>query len=285
MVPITVQWRRILLVIYCEFCGVFALRVNMNDAGLVTIPMDLNPSVNILDLDGNAITAISENCLSNYRELQTLYLRWNEIRFIHDLAFVYNTKLRHMSLSENRHLTPGQWFISLRSTLYSLGVSHIMIETLEDIGIRHFVHLKHLYATVHCDQETILNVTCLSSGLRTLSIRAAGLTNISSVTHLRQLTELSLVGNNLVTIPDLSNYPLEQMLLAGNQRRCDYNLCWLILWNFFYSPINIDGSFVCASPEVLDGREVMDIKPTTLGCFRGKLSVRVKFNRNNNFSW
>ena len=282
---ITLQWKCILFVIYYLFCDVFALRINMDDAGLVDIPVDLNPSVNLLKLDDNAITAISETCLSRYTELQILYLRRNEISFIHHLAFVNNTKLKTVSLLGNTHLRPGQWFLPLRSTLYGLGVSNIVIETLEDIVIRDFVHLKHIYATVHCDQETVLNVTCLSSGLRTLSIREAGLTNISSVTHLRQLTKLSLVGNYLVTIPDLSNYPLEQMLLAGNQWRCDYNLCWLIQWNFFYSPIDIDGSFVCASPEALDGSEVMGVKPTTLGCYRGKLSVRSKFNRSNNLNW
>ena len=271
MIPVTLHWTNILLMIsYMGFCGVFALKIEMENIGLVAIPLDLDPSVVYLNLDRNHITAISESSLSNYTELQIFFIRQNDISYIHRLAFVHNTKLSRLSVVSNTHLVPGEWLIPLRSTLNAFGVARIEIESLEDIGIRDFRHLRYIFATVHCDRETILNVTCLSTELASLSIRDAGLTNISSVTHLKRLTVINFSGNNLNTIPDLFNHSLDRIGLEGNHLRCDYDLCWLRLWNFVNRTIDIDGSFVCASPDELDGQEVMSVNPANFGCFRGE---------------
>ena len=126
MIPVTLHWTSILLMIsYMGFCGVFALNIEMDNIGLVAIPMDLDPSVVYLNLDTNHITAISELSLSNYTELQTFFIRRNDISYIHRLAFVHNTKLSRLSVVSNTHLLPGEWLIPLRSTLNVFGVARI----------------------------------------------------------------------------------------------------------------------------------------------------------------
>ena len=262
----------LILSLYICIHTVIALDIDLQNQGLEVIPADLNTSVENLNLDDNVITSIEERSLANYSGLRQLSIRRNRIRYIHHLAFIYNIRLNGLMIPWNMDLVPGEWLTPVRPTLEQISVSGIAMETLEDMKVWEFTNLLHIHATVHCDRGVVLNVTCLPPRLRLLGLWCNHLTDVSNVLRLTELRQLYLYHNNLVTMPDLFDFPLRAIDLRGNRWRCDYDMCWLRMWNYFHSTNAIISPVVCASPVELMGIDIMDINPARMRCFEGYLN-------------
>ena len=263
------------LILYIGIHNVIALDIDLQHHGLEAIPLDLNTSVGNLNLRDNLITSVEEMSLSNYIQLWRLDIRRNRIHFIHHLAFVHNKRLSSLVVSWNTELAPGEWLTPVRPILREIVVTGIIMDTLEDIRIQEFTNLLKIYASVHCDHGTVLNVKCLPLGLISLGVGLAHLTDVSHLLRLTHLECLYLNHNCLITMPDLFTYPLGIIELNDNQWRCDYDICWLRMWNYFNAPVTVTYPIVCASPVELEGRDIMHTNPAKMGCFEGDLDDTV----------
>ena len=83
---------------------------------------------------------------------------------------------------------------------------------------------------------------------------------------------LYLHDNMFTTPPDLNDMTSASLTLRGNPLLCDQSLCWLRMWSFIKDLPTLD-DFSCSSPAALNGLLVMEMHPTELGCFTGKLKT------------
>ncbi|XP_066298012.1 leucine-rich repeat-containing protein 15-like [Branchiostoma lanceolatum] len=98
--------------------------------GLTSVPQDLPTNITTLDLQGNAITNLSQSDFSRYRNLRTLYLIYNQISTIHNKVFHNLISLTVLYLNENQLTTlPADIFEGL-GNLRDLSLSQNQITNL-----------------------------------------------------------------------------------------------------------------------------------------------------------
>ncbi|CAC5366357.1 TLR3 [Mytilus coruscus] len=69
--------------------------------GLTFIPQDLPGDIKVLDMNSNLLTMIGKNTFVNYKNLQALFLRQNQLRFLSNKSFHGLHKLTILDMSQN----------------------------------------------------------------------------------------------------------------------------------------------------------------------------------------
>ncbi|KAI8515336.1 Calcium-independent phospholipase A2-gamma [Branchiostoma belcheri] len=163
-----------------DYCGCSSTTsCNCVGLGLTSIPQNLQPSVNSLDLTNNQITTLSQPQLSRYRNLRTLNLVRNHISVINNRAFYYQTSLNSLDLQRNQ-------LTSLRADMFE-GLSNL--ETLD------------LY--YNCIRSLEAETFSPTPQLQTLNLSANNLTSLPPglFDGLNQLQTLNIYENYIKIIP------------------------------------------------------------------------------------
>ena len=115
---------------------------------------------------------------------------------------------------------------------------------------------------------SIQNVTGLTA-VRLFDLASNKLTDIPNLSFMGKLETLRLHANQLSSVPDMYDLPLEYLTMAGNPVVCNKALCWVRMWPWMKaSPVPEDEP-VCAGPDELAGVKLMEVDPTVMECFQG----------------
>ena len=109
------------------------------------------------------------------------------------------------------------------------------------------------------------------SSLKKLSFPFGHVTHVPDLSHLVSLETLFVQENALITLPDMYDLSIMNINVANNSLVCDKMLCWIRMWDYVKSPLNvpIHKKGKCAEPTYLRGF-LMDVHPVDLGCYEGK---------------
>ena len=99
------------------------------------------------------------------------------------------------------------------------------------------------------------------------------LTSLPDISFMADLETLLINNNQLNTIPDLYDTSLTILEMASNPLECNQSLCWIRMWwPWMRSGMLVWDKPKCASPSTVQGKELMDLRPTYLQCYKGKLN-------------
>uniref|UniRef100_A0A8C5MMK3 Uncharacterized protein n=1 Tax=Leptobrachium leishanense TaxID=445787 RepID=A0A8C5MMK3_9ANUR len=170
--------------------------------GLRSIPQDLPPSADSLNLEGNQLRVLLFNAFKRVPLLQYLWINQNNLTFLYPGSFISLNNLRELNLSKNPRLTylHAHTFRGLLN-LVSMDVSHCNIFEIHPLVFSHVVSLETLdlgFNKIHYIPEALRklhNMTKLS--LENNQIEAIG-KNSFKTQHMLQ--ELSLRRNQIWVI-------------------------------------------------------------------------------------
>ncbi|XP_019629504.1 PREDICTED: leucine-rich repeat-containing protein 15-like [Branchiostoma belcheri] len=220
-------------------------KCDCSNSGLSSVPQDLPTTITKLDLEGNAITALSQSDFSRYRSLTTLELQANQISMIHNKTFHNLTSLTHLNLGDN-HLTnlttdmfaglSNLWYLTLHNNqLTSLPAGIFAgLGNLREVWLQHnqltnlptdifagLANLKDLQLTSNKLTNLPTDIFAGLGILRLLWLSDNKLTSLPNdiFAGLANLKDLRLSSNKLTSLPDdifvgLGN--LEKLYLNGN---------------------------------------------------------------------
>lgn len=162
-------------------------------------------SVEILNLSGNEITTVDNECLMDYKDMIKLSLARNSIHTIEFFAFESLIKLNYLDLSDNRLEV----------------IDNRILETNEKLT---FLDLSKNKFMLVDDKPLIM-----SSKLEFLSLRNSHLSHVyeSFFSELPSLVDLDLSNNLLITLITASFEPLENLQyinLEYNRFACDFRI-------------------------------------------------------------
>ena len=98
------------------------------------------------------------------------------------------------------------------------------------------------------------------------------LERLPDIGFMLQLSELKVPYNNLASLPDLYHLPLRILLLTGNPLSCNKSLCWVRMWPWT-KELPVLGEPSCEEPTALRGVKLMDVHPTLMHCYEGKIEL------------
>ncbi|XP_019620508.1 PREDICTED: slit homolog 2 protein-like [Branchiostoma belcheri] len=218
-----------------------------SNRGLTSVPQDLPTYISWLDLEGNAITDISQSDFSRYRSLKTLDLPSNQISIIQNKTFHYLTSLTLLYL-ENNHLTrlPADIFEGL-GNLESLWLDNNNISTITADTFGNLLELQTLKLS--------------GNNISTFPVEALSNLNTSV------LSDLRLDSNKLETLTSMAYDILASIStvnISNNPWQCDCRM----------APFKqrMNGSYPfedqtrCAGPANLTGHLLRDVNPEDLIC-------------------
>ena len=130
-------------------------------------------------------------------------------------------------------------------------------------------NLQHI-SIVACNIQEIPPENIQNMNIISLNIGRNRLTSIPDYDAYPYIANLGINNNRLTTIPDFYNTTLTKLSLSDNPLVCDNALCWIRMrpW-FFDSPILTDTP-ICASPAIVTGTPLMEVRPVHMECFKGK---------------
>ena len=139
-------------------------------------------SVEILNLSGNEITTIDNDCFIGFTDLVKLSLARNSIHTIELFAFEALTKLNFLDLSDNRLEVIDNRILEMNFQLTVLDLSRnkfmllddrplIISETLEFLSLRNS-HLSHVYDSTLSEISNLVDLDISNNLLNTLMISA-----------------------------------------------------------------------------------------------------------------
>ena len=122
----------------------------------------------------------------------------------------------------------------------------------------------------NCGMHTISiqNVTGLTE-VRVFDLTSNKLTDIPNLSFMGKLETLKLRANQLSSVPDMYDLPLESLTMADNPLVCNKALCWVRMWPWMKASSVPEDEPVCAGPDELAGVKLMDVDPTFMECFQG----------------
>lgn len=176
-----------------------------SDANLATAYTNVARSVEILNLSGNDITTIDNQCLAGFEDLKKLSLARNSIHTIDLFAFEQLDKLNFLDLSDNRL---EEFDNRLLEACVKL--------TILDLSKNKFMNLQ--------DRPLII-----SHNLEFLSLRNSHLSHVydSHLSELPALVDLDLSNNLLITLVSSafeSLHHLQFINLEYNRFSCDLRI-------------------------------------------------------------
>lgn len=243
----------------------------LNGNNLTIFPSPLPPSVQIVCIDKNAITTISNHDFASLSKLQLLSLKGNKISSLSPYTFSSLGSLQKLYLSSNllAELKDGT-FSGLRNlTILDVGRNPIMhIATRFAAGLQ---SLEELDLSFVEDTEPILQGNFFRDipFMKKLDLRFSPslakniMGSKETVQSLYNLQTLNLMDNQLETLElDLPRYfpHLQVIQLSQNPWRCDLKLKWLQDWIQRQRSLFADAeNIVCFSPEHLQGLAIADL--------------------------
>ncbi|XP_019391776.1 PREDICTED: leucine-rich repeat-containing protein 32-like [Crocodylus porosus] len=120
-------------------------QVSCQGLGLHTFPEELGPGVKQLDLSNNFIHNLTETCTSQFRQLEHLNIRFNQLETVSEMALAHLTHLHTLLLAANNldrnYFSNGRAFRWLRS-LETLDLSANNLDS--DMAAWYFSNLTSL---------------------------------------------------------------------------------------------------------------------------------------------
>ncbi|XP_054263914.1 phospholipase A2 inhibitor beta-like [Macrosteles quadrilineatus] len=227
------------------------VKVNCQSKSLTSLPTNLSKQTELLNLNGNKLTALPAESFSDLTELKNLRLRFNDIATVHKDAFKTLKHLRVLMLDYNQ-------IPSLHSDTFKFN------EALEIISLSNNPLVK-------LEDGLFSNKPELAS----VEVENCGLTYIGTKTfdNVPNLYYLYLNGNKLVNVDFSTLMPLRslRMILDRNPWKCDCKLRSLRDWMF--KEVHASGiewykehSPSCAEPAKLANKTWLDIKSEEFVC-------------------
>ncbi|XP_033175696.1 leucine-rich repeat-containing protein 24 isoform X2 [Bombus impatiens] len=220
------------------------------NASLTSLPANLDPDMQVLDLSGNKIPALQSEIFkrSGLVNLQRVFLRNAGIYKIHADSFRDMRILVEIDLSDNHveMLEPDTFLGNERLRILILSGN-----PLGKLRSHQFPILQHL---------------------RNLELQRCSLSEIhgEAFVHLTGLESLRLDHNELeyLDVSVISSLPrLKTLTLDGNQWSCDCRLRDFRIWLIPSRPSKLYSvPQVCSSPMRLEGRKWEDVKPAEFAC-------------------
>ncbi|XP_071871650.1 uncharacterized protein isoform X1 [Bombus fervidus] len=220
------------------------------NASLTSLPANLDPDMQVLDLSGNKIPALQSEIFkrSGLVNLQRVFLRNAGIYKIHADSFRDMRILVEIDLSDNHveMLEPDTFLGNERLRILILSGN-----PLGKLRSHQFPILQHL---------------------RNLELQRCSLSEIhgEAFVHLTGLESLRLDHNELeyLDVSVISSLPrLKTLTLDGNQWSCDCRLRDFRIWLIPSRPSKLYSvPQVCSSPMRLEGRKWEDVKPVEFAC-------------------
>lgn len=176
-----------------------------SDQNLASPYTNVATSVEILNLSGNEITTIDNECLEDYDDLIKLSLARNSVHTIDLFAFERLEKLNYLDLSDNRLEVIDQRILERNKKLTFLDLS------------------KNKFMLVD-DQPLVI-----SESLEFLSLRNSHLSHVydSFFSELPNLVDLDISNNLLITLVSSAFEPLNGLQfinLEYNRFSCDFRI-------------------------------------------------------------
>uniref|UniRef100_A0A4W4HQU9 Ig-like domain-containing protein n=1 Tax=Electrophorus electricus TaxID=8005 RepID=A0A4W4HQU9_ELEEL len=186
---------------------------------LPTMPSEIQPAAERINLGYNSLTVLRENELSGLTNLELLMLHSNTIHTIEDRAFHNLKALQVLKMSYNRvKELRKETFMGL-DNLLRLHMDHNQIE---------FIHPEAFYGL------TFLQLVHLEGNLlQQLHPDTFVTLRHSQIFKFSSIKTIYLSENALTTLPDTvfsGCYQLENLFLNGNAWSCDCQMEWLAEW-------------------------------------------------------
>ena len=287
-------WYQVLPMTLCLYHVTRAIRIDMSEMNLTTVPEDILTDVTNLILDRNKIIRITNTSLALYQELSYLHIWRSSLTYIEDGSFDHNPKLKTLSAGGNQIMQLPRSFGAATTSLSAIHFwCSLRDQAILNINLIEMISLRWLNAGCanhhgRFDAALLprnLVYICLNYGslvefldfgrytpkMAEILMSGNAITEIPSeyiVTSLA-LKELYLNNNRLSTIPDLYHLSLTKLHLRSNPISCDQSLCWVRMWPWMKTPADITDGITCKTPGFLLGVFLMDINPSTLGCHEG----------------
>ena len=176
-----------------------------SDQNLAFPHTNVAKSVEILNLSGNEITTIDNECLKDYKDLIKLSFARNSLHTIELFAFESLEKLNYLDLSDNRLEIIDGRILEENQRLMFLDLSKNKFMLLEDKPL------------------------IISTSLEFLSLRNSHLSHVydSLFNELPSLIDLDISNNLLITLQSSAFDPLESLQfinLEYNRFSCDFRI-------------------------------------------------------------
>ncbi|XP_020381550.2 leucine-rich repeat and immunoglobulin-like domain-containing nogo receptor-interacting protein 1 [Rhincodon typus] len=235
-------------------------------------------SLEQLSLEKCNLTTIPTEALSHLHSLIVLRLRFLSISVIHNYSFKRLYRLKVLEISDWASLdtmTPNSLY---GLNLTSLTVTSCNLSSVPYVAIRHLVYLRFLNLSFnpitvvqgHMMQELLR--------LRELHLASSRLHTVEPYAFrgLGQLRLLNVSANELVTLEETAFHSvgnLETLILDRNPLACDCRLLWIFRrrWRLNFNRQQP----VCASPEMVHGKEFKDfpdvLLPSYFSCRRARI--------------
>ena len=256
------------------------------------------PRVKNLDLRNNSIDTIAENAFNGLTQLVDLSLETNNIlQLPNNLGFpVQNLKwwvLRNAMKDDVTYSFEYPYFsafinlnnldlgsikhqVTFNTTILPRALTYLRLTLTQISQFPDFSDMGSL-ETLRIDSNSLAyipldNVKALSE-LRKLDIQRNLLTSLPDISFMADLETLLINDNQLNTIPDLYDTSLNVLEMAGNPLECNQSLCWIRMWwPWMREPMLLRDNPKCASPSPVQGKALVDLRPTYLQCYKGKLN-------------
>ena len=258
------------------------------------MPENLNNNVEYITLENNEIKTITKTSLANYPNLIRPNLRNNAIRNIRDGSFDHNAKLQILQLKGNSLRYIPANFFPAQISLVTINLNLVMEKRLPNLNLRNFPSLCVLW--LGANPLKSFDASYLPKDLGLIGLKKAMLTaipdlsphapNITSieitknnisyispefVSGLKQLNKFDIGSNQLETIPDFYDTPLQILKINDNPISCNVSLCWVRLWaQKKTEALTGISEAVCHSPSYFEGYRLMDVDAVKMGCYKGR---------------
>ena len=279
------------------------LDINLSNRNLTTVPTNINTNVTTLVLNNNNIERISATSLMSFRDLITLLLTTNKIRYIDEGAFDNNPKLSQLHLAINQIDSMTLAFGAAHSSLVLINLWAAL--TPDGTRSSNFSRCKNVQSLIiGYNGYYTFDASILPPNLITLNMKYIGLEEFPDLTHeapyvkklelqgnfissipteriqgLKYLEKLYIAGNQIQRLPDLIKTSIKEIDLAGNPFTCDSHICDLrMLHDLGF--LDVMDEPVCETPQIYKGQMVLVMNISGLGC-PGK-SINIKKNSNIN---
>ena len=212
----------------------------------------------------NEIPCIPQDHIANLSSLTTIFLNNNRITEIPNFSHLKN--LRGIYLFNNDITIIPTESIKGLQMLETFGFGENKINKMPNVS--YLSRLKQII--LHKNLIRYVPASCLyglSSYLR-LDLSENQIAAIEDFSvHIRGTV---LLHDNLLIIPpDLYHMDLESLSLQGNPLFCNQSLCWLRMWSWDKTPLNMAAVPMCSNPPDLNGTFVTRAHPTHLKCYNG----------------
>uniref|UniRef100_A0A4W3IIS1 Trophoblast glycoprotein n=1 Tax=Callorhinchus milii TaxID=7868 RepID=A0A4W3IIS1_CALMI len=263
---------------FCE-CSDPARTVKCVNRELSRIPADIPTNVRTLFITGNNISRLPSGAFRRLDQLATLNLSGNKMGAIEPLAFASLPNLKQLDLSNNHICSfspaafsadPGQLRdLNLSRALYNASSVEEVSDLLQNGSLTNLVTLDlsrndlvYLPGSIFARLPNLKSLDLSNNSLVELRPRA--------FRHL-DLDRLNLSHNALKTLSnstlvELGSQPRLRVHLKENPFACDCGIEGFLRWLASADRVEEKDALLCASPDSMKDRPLVQIKASQLDC-------------------